>query len=210
METPLINNAKNWQTCGNKNNNTICIIMKIESIHFASNLNNQCGNIPITALRELVDEFGILARFYMSAPDINNSMLANISDVITEMLQGRFKFVTLKSVAEAYSRGSLGELGGTTRFTIRNIFIWISAIEEKERTLFQQSQSKIDDKARAENERAFKMHQKNSSLYGMALYWKIGHCPMPDKTYDRLTLDLIVGMVNKGYKLRELTPSMIL
>jgi hypothetical protein len=33
---------------------------------------------------------------------------------------------------------------------------------------------------------------------------------MPDKDYDRLTLDKIVEAFEKGYTFNELTPSMIL
>jgi hypothetical protein len=33
---------------------------------------------------------------------------------------------------------------------------------------------------------------------------------MSEQEYDRLSLDKIVAMMEKGYKLRELTPGMIL
>lgn len=182
--------------------------MEIKSLHYRTNLNNQCGTIPTAALQELIDEFTLNAKFSMGS-DVDSSMLIKISSTICEMLRSRFKFIPLKLIAEAYTLGSLGDLGGTTRLTVRNVYIWLSAIEEKYRKIIQEDQSYKDNQRREEEEKAFKLIQKRSSMYGMALYWKISHCPMPDDQYDRLSLDRIVEKVRQGLKLSELTPLMI-
>lgn len=182
--------------------------MEIKSPAYTEHLKTQVAIIPMGSLIELIDEFAINAKFYMSS-DIDSDATAKINAAIIDMLKGRFKYLPLYLVAEAYMRGSLGELGGTTRFTVRNIYIWLTAIEEKQQRLFQEEKTKIDAIRRAQEERSFRESQKRSNLFAAAMYWKISHCPMSDAEYDRLTLDKIVEAMQKGYTPKELQPLMI-
>jgi hypothetical protein len=182
--------------------------MEIRSQYYPEYINVKVGEIPVTPLIELIDEFASNAKFYMSS-DADSMTTEKINTASIELLKNRFRFLSLNLVAEAYTRGSLGELGGTTRFTVRNVYIWLNSIDEKSQRLYQETQSKIDDQKRAENERIFRQGQKRSSLYASAFYWKISHCPMPGADYDRLTLDKIVAAVERGYSFKELNPSMI-
>jgi hypothetical protein len=183
--------------------------MEIKSQYYSEYINTKAGEIPSGALIEIIDEFASNAKFYMSS-DADSITTAKINSASIDLLKNRFRFLPLSLIAEAYTRGSLGELGGTTRFTVRNVYTWLGSIDEKNQRLYQETQSKIDDQKRAENERLFRRSQKRSSLFASALYWKISHCPMSDPDYDRLTLDKIVEAIEKGYTFHELTPSMIL
>ena len=121
--------------------------MEIKSIFYKQYINTQAYQIPVAAIEELIDEFAINAKFYM-ASDIDADTTAKINNAVVELLKNRFRYVPLKLIGEAYTRGSLGELGGTTRFTIRNVYIWLSQIEEKNQRLFLEEQSKKEDEKR--------------------------------------------------------------
>jgi hypothetical protein len=183
--------------------------MEISSQYYPEYINTKVGEIPTTALTELIDEFASNAKFYMSS-DADSMTTDKINSASVDLLKNRFRFIPLNLVAEAYTKGSLGELGGTTRFTVRNVYTWLNAIEEKNQRLYQEIQSKIDDDRRAQDERKFRLGQNRSALFASAFYWKISHCPLNDKDYDRLTLEKIVEAFEKGYTFDELTPSMIL
>lgn len=186
--------------------------MEIKSEYYPQYLSERVKDIPSEHMRELVDEFAINAKFYMSS-DVDNDATDKINTAVVELLKNKFSFLPLSLIAEAYTRGSLGELGGTTRFTVRNIYIWLAAVNEKSQRLLQERQSKIDDERRASEEKSFRHQQKRSNLYGAALYKKIEWCYqglLNSRQYDELTLDMIVAKVEAGYDLKNLTPSMIL
>ncbi len=182
--------------------------MEIRSQYFQEYFMAKAGDIPTVALIELIDEFASSAKFYMSS-DADSITTEKINSIVVDLLKNRFRFIPLSLIAEAYTRGSLGELGGTTRFTVRNVYIWLNSIEERNQRLYQETQSKIDDRKRAENERLFRSSQKRNNLFASAFYWKISHCPLSNSDYDRLVLDKIVDMFERGYTSTELTPSMI-
>jgi hypothetical protein len=116
----------------------------------------------------------------------------------------------LHLVMEGFHKGSMGELGGTCRFTVRNVNIWMNAMYEKLAQINTEKKTQEDARRRDEESVAYKKSQINSCLYAAAYYWKISHCPMSDKEYDRLTLDKIVDALKKGYSTKELKPAMIL
>jgi hypothetical protein len=183
--------------------------MEIASKFYHEYLGTKVNEIPFPCLVEIIDEFAANAKFYMSS-DVDSETTVKINSAAIDLLKNRFAHLPFNLVAEAFTRGSLGEIGGTTRFTVRNIYIWLTAVDEKNQRLSQESQTRLDSEKRATEEKVFKQSQKRSSLYASAFYWKISHCPLLDKDYDRLTLDKIVEAFQKGYTFRELTPSMIL
>ena len=183
--------------------------MDIKSEYYPEYIGSIVALIPKEALHELIDEFAINSKFYMSS-EVDSEATAKINSAVVALLLGKFRYMPLSLIAEAYTKGSLGELGGTTRFTVRNVYIWLAAMDEKCRRLNQEKQSKLDSDKRAEEEKAYKKTQKRNSLYGTAFYWKVSHCPMSDSEYDRLSLDKIVEAFEKGYSFRELQPGMIL
>lgn len=184
--------------------------MEIKSTYYSLYIAHSMREIPKEHLCELIEEFAINARFYMSS-DADNDTMLKINAAVVDLLKNKFRNLTLDLVSEAYTRGSLGELGGTTRFTVRNVYIWLSAIEEKNQRLYQDKVSRLDSEKRAAEEKAFKSQQKRSNMYGSAMMWKIGYAKqLSSRDYDQLSLDLIVDAMQRGYDLRTLTPEMIL
>ena len=183
--------------------------MEIKSNFYKSFLSTRVGDIPSPALEELIDEFAINAKFYMSSPE-DAATTEKINKAVIEELKNRFRFLPLHLVGEAYDRGAKGELGGTTRFTFRNVYTWLKQIEEKNQRLFIEEISRRDQQLRHEEEKHYKTFQRRNSLYGTAFYWKVSQCPMPDKLYDALTLDKIVESLENGYDIRTLKPEDVL
>jgi hypothetical protein len=168
--------------------------------------------IPKEHLRDLIDEFASIAKFYMSSDD-EAAVTAKINAAVVEELKGKFKFLPLTLVAEAYMSGSKGELGGTTRFTFRNVYTWLKAVEEKNQKLFAEEKSRKDDQIKADSERAFRQSQKRNSMYGTAFYRKMQWCYerlLTEQEYDSCSLDKIVALMEKGYRADQITPKMIL
>ena len=184
--------------------------MEIKSEYYPTYISEIMTHIPREHLRELIDEFAIQARFFMSS-DIDTDTMNKINAAIIVLLKDKFKNLSLSLVGEAYTRGSLGELGGTTRFTVRNVYTWLSAVEEKSQKMYQDKVSRMDAEKRAAEEKVFKSQQKRSNMYGSAMMWKIGYAKqISSADYDRLNLDKIVDAMQKGHNLKTLTPSMIL
>jgi hypothetical protein len=186
--------------------------MEISSKYYNEYLNSKMRDIPSIAIIELIDEFSANAKFYMSS-DADAITTEKINNAVVDLLKGRFSHMPFSLIAEAYTKGALGELGGTTRFTVRNVYTWLNAMEEKYQRLYQEMQTKTDAERRAAEEKKFMSTQKRSNIYGAAMYRKIEWCHdglLTSSQYDILTLDKIVAAVEMGYSLKELKPSMIL
>jgi hypothetical protein len=185
--------------------------MKLEYEHFPIYMDVSIWNIPQEHLMPMLVELSMNAMYYMNTendPKNSAKLMAGIKDMI--LSDHTYRNMKLHVIAEAFHKGSLGELGGTSRFGLRNVNVWLSSQKEKHLKLITEEKSKIDDSRKKNEETAFRQSQQRSNKYGSALYWKISFCPMSAQEYDRLSLDKIVAMMEKGYKLRELTPEMIL
>jgi hypothetical protein len=208
--------------------------MEIKSTFFPQYLNERVVNIPSHILQELVDEFAINAKFYMSA-DVDGDTTDKINSAVMGMLKSRYSQLPLNLVSEAYSRGSLGELGGTTRFTPRTIAAWLTNIEEKNNILNQTYATRLNSEQRIREEREFMANKKRNNLFGLALSLKvswlqgnrntplIGKVVVPttfsrfagkwnpsDKEWDRCSLDKIVALIEMGIPAAEINPKAII
>jgi hypothetical protein len=188
--------------------------MEIKSSFYRDNISDRCMDIPFIDLQEVIDELSQNAKFFMSS-DIDATTTEKINAAIVDLLKNqKYKFLPLYLVGEAFTTGSLGELGGTTRFTVRNVCIWLNAMHEKLAVINQERMAKEDAERRAASEKAFRMQKKDINLYGAAMArkmeWFQGTGPQSGADYDRCTLDKIVELIRKGYSLREINPSMIL
>lgn len=187
--------------------------MEYKSVYFSSNLNNYCKDIPKEHLKEIVTELSANAIFIMNT-DIDAAATGRSIDTILDMLKnGRFSYMPLYLVCEGYHNGALGELGGTTKFTVRNVNTWLSVMNEKLVQINIDRKTKEDQERRKKEAESYKGVQKRSNLYGAALFRKIEWCYaglVSSSDYDRLTLDKIVEAMEKGYSIRELQPSMII
>jgi len=183
--------------------------MQLSSSHFSAYSAIMCKDIPDINITEMIAELTANAVFMM-ATETDFAITTKTTGAIVHILKSqKYKWMPFHLVMEGFTRGAMGELGGTTRFTVRNVCTWMNAMFEKHTILQVEQVSKTDSRRRADEERSFRMQQKNSTIYGVALHWKIAHCPMPDELYDRLTLDAIVAAFKKGYSFTELKPEMI-
>jgi len=189
-------------------------LMEIRSQFYCTHLSDVCEVVPKEALQEILDELCDIARFNMSC-ELHPALLAQISQATVSLLKenARFRHFPIHIVAEAFNKGSLGELGGTTKLTIRNINIWLVAMNERMIQVIAEKKSREDSIRRTQELALFKSQQKNSNLYGQALFRKIEWAYagiLSSREYDRCTLDKIVEKMNQGYRASEITPSMIL
>jgi hypothetical protein len=113
-------------------------------------------------------------------------------------------------VGEAYTRGPVGELGGYASMSVRNIYIWLSAMQDKAQNLSAMDQSKTDDERREEAERIFKRNQTHNVRFGTALSIKLTWVyeeRIDPVNWDKYKLDTIVDMLKQGYDIHSIRPS---
>lgn len=187
--------------------------MELKSSYFNSYMNERCKEIPSPALKEMIIELSSNAIFVMST-DMEAGITVRTAEIIVDMLKNaKYGYMPLYLVMEGFVKGSMGELGGTTRFTVRNVAVWMNAMHEKLTEINQVKKTKEDSERRAAEAAAFKIRQKTASMYGAAMFRKIEWCyagSVSPQEYDRLTLDKIVDAMRRGYSIKELQPSMIL
>jgi hypothetical protein len=186
--------------------------MNFKSKLFTIHMGDYCKDILHEALREMILELSANAIFVMNT-DMQAEITLRTSDTIVDLLKHTtLRFMPFHLVCEGFQKGAMGELGGTTRFTVRNVNIWMLAMKDKCARLNIEKKSREDQELRAQEEKAFKQNQRISALYGAALYRKIEWCYsglVSSEEYDRLSLDKIVEALQKGYKIDELIPEMI-
>lgn len=172
-----------------------------------------CKDILSEAMKEMVIELSSNAIFVMNT-EMETSITARTAETIVDLLKhSLFRFMPFHLVCEGFQKGAMGELGGTTRFTVRNVNTWMRAMYEKLAQVNMENQTKMDAQRRAEESKLFKQSQHRNNLYGAAMFRKIEWCYaglLSSEDYDRLTLDKIVEAMGKGYSIKELTPEMIL
>lgn len=187
--------------------------MELKSRYFNLHMNDLCRDIPSDSMKEMIIELSSNAIFVMNT-DMEPSITVRTAELIVDTLKNfKCRLMPFHLVMEGFHKGSMGELGGTTRFTVRNVNVWMNAMHEKLSLINQERKTKEDSERRAAETAAFKRQQKTASLYGAAMYRKIEWCYaglISSAEYDRLTLDKIVARMQEGFSIRELTPGMIL
>ncbi len=165
--------------------------------------------IPTEHLLDIIDELSQNAKFFMSS-DLDSAMTEKVNAAIVDLLKNqKYKYLPLSLVGEAFTKGALGELGGTTRFTVRNVVTWLNQMNDRMAQIEAERKSREDDARRKSMEDVFKITKDRSSLFGAACLLKASwHLQDPD--YDLCTLDKIVDLMERGYKISEIHPSMIL
>jgi hypothetical protein len=187
--------------------------MEIKNEHYLEHINTRCKDIFPERLQDIIRELSENAKFYMSS-EIDATVTVKINAAIVDMLKNhKYRYLPLHLVGEAFTRGSMGELGGTTRFTVRNVCIWLGQMQEKMESLNALQKTKEDAGRRIDEEKSFRENKERSNLFGTAMYLKIGWCQaglLSERQYDECSLDKIVGLIEKGYPIKEITPSMII
>jgi len=187
--------------------------MELKSSYFPAHLNDACKDILKSSMKEMIIELSSNAIFVMNT-DMEASITVRTAEIIVDTLQNsKFRYMPFHLVMEGFHKGSMGELGGTTRFTVRNVAVWMNAMYEKLALLTQERKTKEDSERRAAESAAFKSRQKTSNLYGAAMYRKMEWAQaglISSAEYDRLTLDKIVARMQEGFSINKLIPAMIL
>lgn len=140
----------------------------IRNEYYTHHLTDKCKDVPDHILKNIVRELSTLAEFNMGN-ETEDEVISKLNDGIVNLLKSRFSYLPLHLIGEAYIRGSLGELGGTTRLIPRTVFCWLNAISEKAQNLSALEQGKRDDERREAEERAYKLNQKHNCLFGTAM-----------------------------------------
>ena len=185
--------------------------MEIKCEYYKHHLKDRCKDTPENMLKEIVSEFSSNAKFYMNS-NVDAETMSKVNTAIVDLLKNKFGYLPLYLVGEAYVRGPLGELGGYASISVRNIYIWLSAVNEKAQNLSAQDQSKLDDERRSEAEKIFKLNQAHNVRFGTALSIKLtwvyeGRID-PDN-WDKYPLDEIVRYLKQGYDIHSLRPTEI-
>jgi hypothetical protein len=184
--------------------------MEINNLYYSQNLKQLCNEVPSDSLKEIIEELSTNAIFYMGS-QLKTDDINKINTEIINLLKKRFRYLPLLLVGEAFISGSLGELGGTTRFYVANVYKWFLQMEEKAQRIYTEGRNKIDENRRLEDERLFRNNKGDSSLFGLALHlklvWVYEH-KIDAKDWDYYTLDKIVEQFRLGKTNKTLSPSM--
>lgn len=188
--------------------------MKLENKNFPEYMATAMKDIPEEDLRPMLMELCCNAMFFMGTENDSATTARLVSGVMDLILSDHYyKFMPLHLIIETFHKGSAGELGGTTRFGLRNVNIWLFSAKDKYIKLISENKSREADRIKVEEERSYKQIKNRASRFGEAFYRKIEWCQAgllsPDD-YDRCTLDKIVDMLNQGHSARDLMPKHIL
>jgi hypothetical protein len=188
--------------------------MELRSSFFTAHMNDPCKDILPGSMKEMVAELSTNAIFVMNT-DIEASVTARVIEtIVDQLINSKFKYMPFYLVCEGFSRGSIGELGGTTRFTVRNVYTWMNAMHDKLALINIETKNKQDAERRAAESKDFRQHQKGSNLFAAAMSkkmeWRESGVITTEADYDRYPLFKIVELIKKGYTIKEIQPSMIL
>ena len=185
--------------------------MQIKNEYYKFHLKDRCKDVPENMLKDIVIELCDNAKFYMNS-SIDAESMAKVNIAIVDLLKNKFGYLPLYLVGEAYARGPLGELGGYASISVRNIHIWLSAMQEKCQNLSAQDQSRLDNERREAEEKIFKLNQAHNVRFGTALSIKLAWVYEgrinPDD-WEKYTLDDIVYYLKQGYTEKTLSPKLI-
>ena len=187
--------------------------MEIKSEAYRVNLNCICKDIFKDQLEEIIDELSGNAKFFMSS-DIDASTTDKINTVVVDLLKnGKYQVLPLHMVSEAFTRGSMGELGGTTRYTVRNMCVWLNEMYDKLRVLNANRYSQVDAERRKEEEANFKTHKEISNMYGAAFRRKV-ECfcngSLNPSEWEQVSLDKMVDLLKEGHAANDIMPKHVM
>ena len=182
--------------------------MQIKNEYYKFHLKDRCKDVPENMMIDIITEFSDNAKFYINS-SITAEAMAKVNTAIVDLLKTKFGYLPLYLVGEAYVRGPLGELGGYASLSVRNIYIWLSAMQEKCQNLSAAEQSKADDERRSESERIYMQNQAHHVRFGTALSIKLNWVytgRIDPNNWEHYTLDAIVDMLKQGYDIHSISP----
>ena len=183
--------------------------MEIKSEAYKYYLRYEVGKIPDQELNEVIKEFSSNAIFMMGSEHKPDDLRKTHQSVLY-LIRSAYSFLPLHLIAEAFSKGSVGDLGGTTKFSARNVNIWLREIKDKHYNLIAEEKSREDNQRRSEVEKIFKSNQANNVIYGTALFLKLSWAyegRIDPENWEKYSLDAIVNELRNGYTVKTLRAS---
>ena len=168
-------------------------------------LNYNVSDVPRDKLREIIDELSATAMVNMGGNE-TTIPLQRIIESITALVAKQYYELPISKVAGAFWRGSLGELGGTTRFTLRNVNLWLKEThqqwgEEHIREISRKNREKYDSHERAD--------QDVITACRMKIMWRIDGKITPDQS-EKIHVEDIVHRLRDGFREKDIIPEMFL
>lgn len=185
--------------------------MEIKTSEYATYLNYPVEQIPREKLEEIISELSANAMFQMGS-FLDDRILKQTVETIVAMLKDKFKNYELHIIATAFDQGSLGALGGTTAFKIRNVYSWLSSMKETRDKLAFDQWSKQEHLRKIKEENEWKNNHKGSAIYGTALSLKLSwvyQLRISADNWHAYSLDSIVELLRMGETVQTIKPEMI-
>jgi hypothetical protein len=185
--------------------------MEIQNENYKVFISAPAGEIPREELSGILEELMVNAMFYMNT-SLAETSTKTTREAILYVLKNEFSYLPLHMISECFMKGALGKLGGTTKFTVRNVHIWLDSIKDQYQQLISQERSKEDQKRKLQEERDWKNHHKGDVIFGTALSLKLAWVytgAIRADDWDLYSLDKIVNYLRAGETEKTLRPSMI-
>jgi soluble cytochrome b562 len=185
--------------------------MEINNALYPIYLNTPAGEIPREELAEILIELMSNAMFYMNS-SLEETQVKTTREAIIYFLKHDFAYMPLSTISEAFMNGSLGKLGGTTKFTVRNVHVWLEAMKEQFQRQQSQKRSQHDQQEKMREEKDWKENHRGVAIFGTALDLKLSWVyagAIRAENWDDYSLDAIVNHLRAGETVETLKPSMI-
>ena len=172
-------------------------------------LADKCLDIPSEVFRTVLKEMLRDAAFKLntSVPDD----IKEFSRQINWLIESKYKHLPLHKLKEAFVKGSLGELEGSTRLTIRNINIWIKNVSQSwnEGEIARRNREILDSTDISPWEQA---DPDSAAAYALRIGWGVSK-RITHKQWDFLSSDDMHKKIIKAIKEHgeeNVTPAMFL
>lgn len=166
---------------------------------------NKVAEVPPTELRILITEFLDSANIIMGT-SAEKSMLAGLIGFAYDIIANRFAYMPMNHVKAAFEFGSLGQRGGTTKLSGRNIFIWLN-----EQLNIYQEQLLRQRKKEEDIKRTIDMSGKNkadgfvAAAVRMKVHWKCDG-KINSEQYDSFSSKAIYDLLKAGVAEKDIRP----
>lgn len=186
--------------------------MEIKTSEYAVYLNYPVEQIPREKLIEIIVDLSSIAMFQMNSTIEDKTLLNQTVVTIVNILKDKFKTYPLHIVATAFDQGSLGALGGTAAFKIRNVYIWLSAMKDRHDRLSFDEWSRQEHLRKLQEEKEWKQNHRGAAIFGTALNLKLAwvyQFRISADDWDLYSLDSIVNLLRNGETVQTIKPEMI-
>ena len=161
-------------------------------------------DVPITVLKQMVEELINSANFIMAA-DLSADETTSLVKWTCDHLALKHKFMPVHHLRAAISEGSLGQRGGTTKLIPRNVAIWISEQDKIYQEQYAARQRHQDEERRRREQKS----SPRDGLVGTAVRIKISWLAdgrISSEQYDSFPASAIYERLKMGVPESEVYP----